>query len=372
MPPNTKPEDFLQQKLDERIKSGLYRTLIHSEGKIDFSSNDYLGLARSAELRASSNDSLPAGATGSRLISGNHPEAERSEAIVSAYHAAESALIFNCGYMANVGLFSSIASKGDTVISDEYIHASIIDGIRLSTANKFKFRHNDLSDLDEKLSRASGNKFVAVESLYSMDGDLAPLTAIAELCEKHEAMLIVDEAHATGVFGEDGEGLVCKYHLQNKVFATVYTFGKALGLHGAAVCGSNVLRNFLINFARPFIYSTAMPPHAYTQIQNAYKLLPAADRNTLMENIKYFRSQLERVRRFDFINSFTQIQGVLVGDNQKAKALAGHLFSKGIYAKAILSPTVPEGTERIRICLHSYNTKEEIDLLLDEINNFRS
>ncbi|MEI9934479.1 MAG: aminotransferase class I/II-fold pyridoxal phosphate-dependent enzyme [Ferruginibacter sp.] len=161
--------------------------------------------------------------------------------------------------MANVGLLSCIATKHDTFIADEYVHASMIDGMRLGLATRFKFKHNDIDDLEWKLIQAKGNKFVVIESIYSMDGDEAPLKAIIELCKQHDALLIVDEAHATGVFGNKGEGLVAHYNLQKEVYACIYTFGKALGLHGAVITGSAALRNYLINHARSFIYTTALP-----------------------------------------------------------------------------------------------------------------
>ncbi len=217
---------------------------------------------------------LPSGATGSRSITGNSQLAEETEQLIANFHGREAALIFNTGYMANVGLFSCIAGKGDTFISDEYIHASMIDGMRLSYANRLRFKHNDIADLEKKLKIATGNKIVAVESIYSMDGDEAPLKEIVAACKKHDALLIVDEAHATGVYGDKGDGLVCKYGLQNDVYAVVHTFGKALGLHGAVVTGSKVLRNFLLNQARSFIFTTALPPHNYLLVQKAYGLLP--------------------------------------------------------------------------------------------------
>lgn len=360
---------LLQVKLDERKDNNSYRELVICNDKIDFSSNDYLGFTKLNVLK-NSDINLNTGAAGSRLISGNSLEAEKAENTIASFYNAESSLIFNCGYMANVGVLSSIGSRGDTFITDEDIHASIIDGIRLTNANRLKFRHNDTIDLEKKLKLAKGNKFVVVESLYSMDGNEAPLIHIAELCSRYQALLIVDEAHATGVWGEYGKGFVNKYNIQNKVFACVNTFGKALGLHGAAVTGSKTLRNYLINFARPFIYSTALPPHTYKQIDEAYNLLPGINRQPLFDLINYFRKSAEEISSCRFIESHSQIQGLILGDNEKSKALSGHLFQKGIYAKAILSPTVSTGTERLRICLHTYNTPKEIDLLINEIKYF--
>ncbi|MBL0355395.1 MAG: 8-amino-7-oxononanoate synthase [Chitinophagaceae bacterium] len=358
----------MQQKLDEKKSIGTLRSLIYASDKIDFSSNDYFGFAQSGLLNAVDKNELPAGATGSRSITGNSALAEATEQLIADFHNREAALIFNTGYMANVGLFSCIAGKGDTYISDEYIHASIIDGMRLSYANRLRFKHNDIADLEKKLSAATGKKIVAVESIYSMDGDEATLIAIAALCKKYNALLIVDEAHATGVYGDKGDGLVCKYNLEKDVYAVVHTFGKALGLHGAAVTGSNVLRNFLLNQARSFIFTTALPPHSYLLVQKAYSLLPTADRNKLHQQVNYFREQIAAVKNIGFIQSHSPIQGILAGDNFKTKALAAYLFEKGFFVRPILSPTVPVGKERIRICIHSFNTYEQIDQLVAAIN----
>jgi len=362
-------DKFLQEKLDERKTKGLLRTLIHKGDKIDFSSNDYFGFSKSDVYNIPEKELLAYGGTGSRSITGNSVKAEEAERTVADFHRHQAALIFNSGYMANVGLFSSIAAKGDTYISDEYIHASIIDGMRLSHATRLKFKHNDIDDLERKLQQTKGRKFVAVESVYSMDGDEAPLKAIAALCNKYDALLIVDEAHATGVFGDKGDGLVCKYNLTN-VFACVYTFGKAVGLHGAAVAGSKILRDYLINYARSFIYTTALPPHTYIQIKKAYTLLPSADRKGLMELINYFTDEAKKLEGITFLQSYSPIQGIIMGDNFKAKALAEHLAVKGFFVRAILSPSVPIGKERLRVCLHSFNTREQINLLLKEVKSF--
>ncbi len=360
---------YLQQKLDEKAAIGTLRSLLYASGKIDFSSNDYFGFAQQA-VPAAHPAEMPVGATGSRSITGNSALAETTEQLIADFHGRPAALIFNTGYMANVGLFSCIAAKGDTFISDEYIHASIIDGMRLSYANRLRFKHNDLADLEKKLLVATGKKIVAVESVYSMDGDLAPLTSIVSLCKKYEALLVVDEAHATGVYGNKGDGLVCANGLEQEVYAVVHTFGKAIGLHGAAVTGSRVLRNFLLNQARSFIFTTALPPHNYLQLQQAYKTLPAADRDGLMALVRYFRKQLHAAGRISFIESHSPIQGIFAGDNFATKAMATYLFDKGFFVRPILSPTVPVGKERIRICLHSFNSIEEIDHLISAIKSF--
>ncbi len=363
-------DNHLQEKLDVRTSSGLLRTLLLADGKTDFSSNDYFGFSRSL-LSLPTEKRIPAtGATGSRSITGNSILAEETERMIASFYNREAALIFNCGYMANVGLFSCIAAKGDSFISDEYIHASIIDGMRLSHANRLKFKHNDPADLEKKMQLATGKKIVAIESVYSMDGDEAPLKEIVTLCKKYDALLIVDEAHATGVYGKKGEGLVCKYGLEQDVYACIYTFGKALGLHGAVVVGSYTLRNYLVNHARSFIFTTALPPHTYLLVQEAYRALPNADRKKLFDNVAYFKTATRKVKTLSFMESNSPIQGIIIGDSFKARSLSEHLFTKNIFVKAILPPTVPAGTERLRICLHSFNTEAEIDLLLAEIINF--
>lgn len=362
---------FLKERLQKREKEGLLRVLRLTEGLVDFASNDYLGFAHSSRLSkivAEKEQLLPKvynGSKGSRLISGNTVLAEKLEHTIANFHQAEAALLFNSGYDANVGLWSCIAGKGDTIISDELVHASMIDGIRLSYAKSYRFRHNDLEDLEKKLKRAEGEKFIAVESIYSMDGDMAPLEEMAKLARHYHAQMIVDEAHATGIFGKMGEGVVQSLDIQEDVFARVHTFGKALGVHGAVVSGSQTLKNYLINFARSFIYTTALPVHTLLSIETAYELLPDAshERKLLQENIAYFMSKCYSLR-FSVIQSKSPIQAVLIPGNQRARDVSQRLEEHGIYAKAILSPTVPTGKERLRICLHSFNTKEEIDSLI--------
>lgn len=370
--PNELFDQYLQQKLDDKNAAGTLRTLVHTNNSIDFSSNDYLGFAQSGLLNIDEKNTLPSGATGSRSITGNSALAEETEQLIAKFHNREAALIFNSGYTANVGLFSCIAAKGDTFISDEYIHASIIDGMRLSYANRLRFKHNDLADLEKKLQAATSKKIVAIESIYSMDGDEAPLIEIAALCKKNDALLIVDEAHATGVYGNKGDGLVCKYSLENEVYACIHTFGKAIGLHAAAITGSQVLRNFLINQARSFIYTTALPPQNYLQIQRSYQLLPSGQRSALNAMVEYFRQNITANKQINFIDSHSPIQGIMIGDNFATKALANHLVEKGFFVRPILSPTVPIGKERIRICIHSFNTEEQINELVKAIIQFIS
>ena len=230
-------EEKMKQRLAERQQAGLLRVLPPPlDGLTDFCSNDYLGLAHSLEQPSTQF----AGATGSRLISGNTTAAEELEMTIAQFHGAEAALLFPSGYTANIGLLPAISTRHDTIIYDKLLHASLRDGIGLSQSKAYSFAHNDLTDLERKLQIAKGEKWVVVESVYSMDGDQAPLEAMAQLCESYDANLIVDEAHGTGVLGQRGEGLVSALGLENKVWARVHTFGKAMGSHGAAVLGSKV------------------------------------------------------------------------------------------------------------------------------------
>jgi len=277
-------------------------------------------------------------------------------------------LIFNSGYDANIGLFSSLAQRGDTIITDELVHASIIDGARLSYANRYIFKHNDPASLQKKLEHAKGNCYVAIESVYSMDGDTPPIREISDLTEKHSANLIVDEAHAVGLYGL---GLVDK-EIKDRVFARVVTFGKALGCHGAVVLGSQLLKDYLVNFARSFIYTTGPTLHQLASIKVALELLmhSSAVIESLKDNITLFKQNLHPAAKNMLIFSNSAVQCVLCNNNETAKQMAAGLQNAGLDVRAILSPTVPAGGERIRICLHSFNTPVEIYLLTNFINNF--
>lgn len=365
---------FLKNKINQRIQSNSLRTLKPTTDLIDFSSNDYLGFSKSEELKGLigsyllKNPNYQIGATGSRLISGNSLYVEELEKEIALFHESEAGLIFNSGYDANIGLLSSIAQRGDTIITDELIHASLIDGARLSNANKYIFKHNDLNSLEEKLKNSKGNIFIVTESVFSMDGDFAPLIKISALAKKYNAHLIVDEAHATGVTGIIGAGLVQHLGLQNDVFARIHTFGKALGCHGGIVLGSSDLRTFLINFARSFIFTTALPFHSLLSIKMAYQLLHNTNAiQKLQNNIQFFKSSA-KANAINFIESDSAIQCLIVSGNNHCKAKASKIQESGFDVKAILSPTVPEGKERLRICLHAQHTEKEMVELLQAIS----
>ncbi|MEO7212447.1 8-amino-7-oxononanoate synthase [Mucilaginibacter sp.] len=366
-------DTFIKNRLDERKASGIYRMLKPENSLVDFCSNDYLGFARSAMLKnnivaemAHYPDSLN-GSTGSRLLSGNLKYAEELEQQIAIFHEAEAGLLFNSGYDANVGLFSSLPQKGHAIICDELIHASIIDGARLSHANRYTFRHNDLESLEGKLKQAKGNCYVVIESVYSMDGDTPPILGILQLTERYNANLIVDEAHAVGLYPA---GLISELGLQNRIFARIVTFGKALGCHGAVVLGSNLLREYLINFARSFVYTTAASFHQLASVKMAYELLKEVDdeANVLRNYIFLFKQKLNNNSQYKLLPSDSAIQCIVVNSNGNAKHVSGQLQAAGLDVRAILSPTVATGTERIRICMHSFNTLEQVKLLTSTLN----
>lgn len=372
-------EQFILQKLQQRTEQGTLRKLPAPVISTDFSSNDYLGFARSPELRKRTQDILAKipeyqnGSGGSRLLSGNHHFTEETEHHIANFHSAEAGLIFNSGYDANLGLLSSLAQRGDTIIADELIHASLIDGARLSHANRYAFKHNDLGALEAKLKIAKGAIYVLAESVYSMDGDIAPLQEMSDLCKHYRANLIVDEAHALGIFGNHGKGLVQMLGLEQTVFARVITFGKALGCHGAIVLGSSNLRQYLINFARSFIYTTAAPVQSIAQIFAAYQMLASTDYAYLMQpKIMLYNSLIRQTSLRSDIQNTTAIHTILFQSNKAAKAASSTLQLKNFDVRAILSPTVPQGKERLRICLHLFNTNDEIKLLINELTNLKN
>ena len=365
---------FISASLKQRESNDSLRMLKTESSLIDFCSNDYLSFSRSAELKQLYELELKKypgyklGSTGSRLLAGNNQFTEDLEQDISDFHGSEASLLFNSGYDANVGLLSCLPKRGDTIICDEYIHASIIDGARLSHSSRFIFRHNNMESLEEKLKLAKGLIYIVVESIYSMDGDEAPLEDICRLAKKFGAAVIVDEAHAIGIFGDRGNGIVHQMGLCREVFARIITFGKGLGTHGAAVLGSQELRAYLINFSRSFIYTTAASFQSHLAIKVSYNYLkvirPQAD---LFERIEYFKSNIRMQE--SLIKSRSAIQIVLIGGNTKAREIAGEIQQAGFDVRAILSPTVPEGSERLRICIHNHNSYKEIKDLCQTVNH---
>lgn len=361
-----------QKALEERKKQHLLRTLPLPPEGIDFYSNDYLGLAKSKELNHKIEEEYQTilnrknGASGSRLLSGNSNYSENVEQKIANFHHAESALIYSSGYAANLGLISCLATKETTLFCDELIHASLIDGARLGHSKKVRFKHNDSNDLDQKLQSVNGQKLVIVESIYSMDGDVCPLGEIAAVCKKQDTLLIVDEAHSMAIVGKKGVGLTQSLGLEDQVLARIMTYGKGPGIHGAAVVGPTWLRDYQINFSRSMIFSTAPSDHQFASISAMYDILPEAEteRQQLRSITDYFISK-RKESIGQWLESNSQIQSLIVPGNEQVVRLGKELQEAGINALPIRKPSVAEGAERIRFCLHSYNTKEEIDLLFD-------
>lgn len=368
-------DPWLEDKLNDRRSKKLLRKLTTRHNLIDFTSNDYLGLARSTELfnlielKARQVELKSNGAAGSRLLSGNTEYAERLEAMLAGIFNSEAALIFNSGYTANVGVLSSIATRDSTIIYDELAHACIKDGARLSQAKRFSFKHNDMNDLESKIKKGSGKILLVVESIYSMDGDICPLSDVVELAEKYDADIILDEAHSTGVMGNDGCGLAVSLRLHEKIAARIYTFGKAMGVHGACVAGSRLLQQYLINFSRPFIYTTALPAHSLAAIECSFNYLSKnlSLQQSLRDKINIYMANVGTMS--NRTKSTSAIQTVLVDGNENAIQLAVHMQQKGYDVRPILSPTVPEGKERLRICLHAFNSDDEVRGLTEELKS---
>jgi len=365
------------------------RTLKSSPpNSVDFSSNDFLSLATNQEFRKDYLEELhkqilPVGATGSRLLDGNSKYAEHLEANIAVFHGAESALLVGSGFDANVSIFTCLPQHGDVIVYDELIHASVHDGMRQSRATSFlAFKHNCLQDFREKLRMCAarqegGNVFIAVETVYSMDGDLAPLAEMVaimtELFPHNNCHLIVDEAHATGVYGPNGAGIVNTLGLEKKVLVRLNTFGKAMGCNGAVILCSPVIRSYLINYARPIIFTTFLSYPNLTAIKVAYDWLRAGRTTLLSANLKALIQHM-----------FVRLQGLTalidqLDDGcvtlpeacpqsaifalmmQEPRELAAFCQKAGFVVRAVMHPTVPRGTERVRICLHAGNTREQID-----------
>lgn len=389
-------EERLQSSLSSRREKGLIRELRSPRSTAcDFSSNDYLGFARQgpfqnflAEYKAESRSIDSSGSTGSRLLSGHSEKVEQLEEVAARFHDAETGLLFNSGYDANLAILSCLPGPEDVIIFDELIHASMHDGMRIGRGTKWHvpFQHNDADSLRDNIASAalntSGSILVCIETIYSMDGDVAPVTRILEVARfmqcklGREIHIIADEAHAGGLYGDNGEGLFVSVGAQKhpNLLLRVLTFGKAFGAHGAVVLTSILVRQYLINYARPFIYSTALPPHNITILLAAYDFAKTEfaknARNVLWERVETFKtttaSKLPRQHLLNHKGS-SPIQGILVPGNKECVALARVMRKKGFEVYPIRSPTVPRGSERIRIIIHSFNTEAEINRLVEAL-----
>jgi 8-amino-7-oxononanoate synthase len=334
------------------------RTLL-APGGIDFTSNDYLALADSPRLKAAITAAIergvPVGAGGSRLLRGNHAEHEALEAEAAAFFRTERALFFGSGYAANAALFSTLPQREDIIVHDALIHASAHEGIAASKAEAVAVRHNDLGAFADTIGKwrrdgGRGHPWIAVESLYSMDGDRAPLAALAELADRHDGFLVIDEAHATGVYGAGGRGLSAALEGRENV-VVLHTCGKALGVSGALLGASRVLCDYFVNRARSFIYSTAPSPLTAAAVREALNILvEEPQRRADLDALVLFGNEGLAVT-LGVDGSGSQILPVMIGDNGRAMRIAARLQAEGFDIRAIRPPTVPEGTARLRITI---------------------
>lgn len=373
------PEN-LNRKLENCKQQNLFRKLPVFNNLIDFSSNDYLGFSKSEIIFKNThaylleNEIIQNGATGSRLISGNHSLYPIAESFIAEFHDAETALIFNSGYDANVGFFSAVLQENDIVLYDELCHASIKDGIAMSKATSHHFGHNDFENLEKCiLEFPDATIYIVTETVFSMDGDSPNLEELVHISEKYSCYLIVDEAHSLGVFGEKGQGLAQYLGLHTKFFARIVTFGKGIGCQGAAILGSADQRDYLINFARSFMYTTALSPYAIATILITYQQLEIEKEaiEKLRGNIVFFNQQKNLLGlKPMFVHSKSAIHSAIIPGNTNVKRLSEQLQDKGFDVQSILSPIVPEGQERLRFCIHAYNSQEEINEVLELVRNF--
>lgn len=357
----------LKKALDKRRNENSLRLLLDNSDLIDFCSNNYLGLERFIEPVS---HSIKLERKGSRLLSGHSRFKDEIESYIAAKHDVEAALVFNAGYMANLGLMSSVPVRGDLIIYDEFCHASIRDGIRLSLAQNCKFEHNNLEHLEELLNRKSceGQVYVVLESVYSMDGDGPDLMEAVQLCKRNKANLIVDEAHSGGVYGGEGQGLLHELGLQNDVFATIITYGKAFGCQGASILGIKELKDYLVNFSRPFIYTTAMPDYVFIELKQRYECI--VNNPDVLNEIKRKKNLfIQSCKTHEVLpeGGLSGIYTIVIGNIGKTKELSEYLADMGFDVRAILSPTVPAGSERLRICIHAFNKDEDISKLVKHI-----
>jgi 8-amino-7-oxononanoate synthase len=369
------PRPFTAHRADlaALAEQGRRRALAPRAGR-DFASNDYLGLAASDALRdalaAGIERGLPAGSGGSRLLRGNHPEHEALEAHAARHYGSEAALFFATGFAANAALFATLPQRGDLVVHDELIHASAHDGMKLGRAGHVAAAHNDAQAFDDIISRwraggGAGTPWIAVESLYSMDGDRAPLAALADVADRHGAVLVVDEAHATGVFGPGGAGLAHALPRRDNL-VTLHTCGKALGAEGALLCAPAIACDFLVNRGRPFIFSTAPSPLTAWLVRQAIEIAAnQPERQARLHAI--VRHAAERLVPLGIPASGTQILPVIIGDNERAMRIAGSLRDAGFDIRGIRPPTVAEGTARLRIAITLNVDEANIDDMADAL-----
>ena len=367
--------DRLGQRLEGYQNKGLYRQRVigAGAGQLVFNSNDYLGLANHPKLKKSLADAVSrygAGSGGSHLVCGHHQQHHLLEQELADFVGRDRALLFSSGYMANIGVMQALLGRHDTVVGDRLNHASLIDAVKISGANHRRYRHGDVAAATQAVDGVkSGQVLIATDGVFSMDGDIAPLPELAALAANTGAILMVDDAHGFGVIGETGAGSLEAVGLtQSQVPVLMATLGKAAGLQGAFVAGSEALIEGLIQFARTYVYTTALPASTAAALRTSLHLIQQEPwrRQQLKTNIGYFRRGAEQLG-VGLLNSSTPIQGMVAGNNQRVLAWSEQLAVAGIAVTAIRSPTVPMGSERLRITLQADHTEQQIDQLLEAI-----
>lgn len=376
----------LEDKLIDIKNKNLFRKLKYLESPQDknividgreillMASNNYLGLANRKELKECAIEGIRrygVGSGGSRLTTGSYTAHKQLEDDLSKFFKRDKALVFNNGYVANVGIIQAICDETYTIISDEENHASIIDGCRMTKAKKMIFKHNDMNSLEKCLKLANGNKLIITEGVFSMSGDISKLDEIVKLAKKYEARVMVDDAHGIGVLGSNGRGILEHYNLNNEIDIYMGTLSKAIGVEGGFVCGSNDLIDYLINKARGFIYSTSIAPHLCMASSKSLELMEKENlTQKLNTNIKYFYKKFRGL--FKDIKCESAIIKIQIGDEKKAVKISEILLENNIYIPAIRYPTVKKGEAILRVCIMSTHTVEDIDRVYEVINNYNS
>ncbi|MBI5747962.1 MAG: 8-amino-7-oxononanoate synthase [Nitrospinae bacterium] len=375
--------DFIDDELAELKREGLYRELKIIEGEqgnrvriggrevILLSSNNYLGLASHPEIKkaaVSAIEKFGCGSGASRLISGSMELHKELEEKIASFKKTESAILFNSGYTANLGVLSSICGKGDVIFCDKLNHASIIDGCLLSGAELKRYPHKDIDALEKFLKKSSGFKkrLIVTDGIFSMDGDIAPLKAIVLLAKRYSAILMVDDAHATGILGKNGRGTGEYFGLNDSIDIIMGTLSKAVGSFGGFVAGRKKLIEFLINRARSFIYTTSLPPSVIASSIAAIDIIEKGDdlRDLLWKNVRYLKDGLKNIG-FDIMGSESQIIPVFVGDTHRAVEMSQMLLKEGVFVQGIRPPTVPHGKSRLRVTVMATHSKADLDAALE-------
>lgn len=366
-------EQGLTRKLRSLSTGNESEVVMNGKKFLLFSSNNYLGLATDSRLKKKATESISkygTGAGGSRLTTGNFDIHEQLESEIADFKKSEAAIVFSSGYLANIGVISGVMKAGDTIFSDAWNHASIIDGCRLSKAKTIVYEHVDMLDLESKLrhSHGDGKKLIVTDGVFSMDGDIAPLPEIVELAKEYKAYIMIDDAHATGVLGNDGCGTADYFGLKDEIDFTVGTLSKAIGAEGGFVSTSSIAKNYLLNNARSFIFQTALSPSAIEAAREGISIIQNEPerRKQLLKNAQHLRLKLEK-SGFVVRGGETPIISLIIGGSHEAMQFSAKLMDEGVFIPAIRPPTVPKGSSRLRITVMATHTMEQLDMVISKI-----